>query len=145
MLILNISLYSDRLCLFCWISNWMTSSLQDLKYALLLFCKEFTVRMSSKHLEIKKHLIGKMFQKNINLIILISSSRIKTTLRHHWETWFNYRSQQKRNATIFDACNVLVFLCDCHQLGPAQGSWAAVHWEIWHHLRIKDKSCWRRA
>lgn len=42
-----------------------------------------------------------------------------------------------RASSMHLAC---LFVSDCHQLGRAQGSWAAVHSEIWHPLRVEDSS-----
>lgn len=107
-----------------------------------------SLKTSSKHLaitkvwgEIKQHLIAKMFWNRTNQETVTSSLRQKQWAVKCFGTKepgaINEFREKKNCKSIINACDVLVSVCDCHQLGHAQGSWAVVHSEIWHPLRIK--------
>lgn len=95
-----------------------------------------SLKTSSKHLAIRK-VWGEISQQRRVGVTEIWQLQPQVKEKKHTDAINEFR---KKCRSIINACIAFVFVCDCHQLGPAQGSWAVVHSDIWHPLRIIDKS-----
>lgn len=121
------------------ISSWLNWSPQDMgDTSSLIVLRGIHLRhpanIKQSEWEIKQHLTEETFWNQANLL---NCGEIQRAVK----LWVNLKQLMNSAREKCNMQRVVMYscACDCHQLGPAAGSWAVVHSEIWHSLRIKDK------